>query len=106
VAAHFAKNCLELSFYSWTWDRRDFVTVVHFFTEPMYMVSYVVSNDLALQIYQLEHKGISKGLRLYEQILQSQDTYLLAFAETYGLESPFAEGRLEALAETFSEALQ
>jgi len=106
VAALYEKTCLEFGFDSWNWDSRDFVTVVHFFTEPMYMVSYVVSNDLALQIYQLEHKGISKGLRLYEQILQSQDTYLLAFAETYGLESPFAEGRLEALAETFSEALQ
>lgn len=106
VAALYEKTCLEFGFDSWDWDSRDFVTVVHFFTEPMYMVSYVVSNDLALQIYQLEHKGISKGLRLYEQILQSEDSYLLAFAETYGLESPFAEGRLEALAETFSEIFE
>ena len=32
----------------------DFVSIGHFYTDPMYVISYVVSNDLAMQIYELE----------------------------------------------------
>lgn len=88
-------------FDSWDWDSRDFVSIVHFYTEPMYMVSYVVSNDVAMQFYQLEQETPGSGLALYENILQSEDSDIIAFAEYYGLESPFAEGRPAALAETF-----
>ena len=68
----------------------------------MYMISYVVSNDLAMQIYQQELESTGAGLSLYEQILSSQDSFLLTFAETYGLQSPFAEGRLQDAAELFT----
>ena len=90
-------------FDSLQWDVRDWVTIPHFFTQPMYMVSYVVSNDLAMQIYQLELEQPGEGLALYEECLTSQDSYLLYFAQTYGLQSPFDEGRLEEVAKLFSE---
>lgn len=83
------------------WDPRDFVAVLHFFTDPMYTVSYVVSNDLALQFYQMELEESGAGLALYEQILTSQDSYILTFAEEYGLESPFSESRLQEVSKFF-----
>lgn len=101
IAALYEQTCREFGFDSWAWDSRDFVTVTHFYTDPMYMISYVVSNDLALQFYQKEQKLPGRGLSLYESILTSEDTYLIAFAESYGLENPFAEGRPEALARVF-----
>lgn len=93
----------EFGFESWDWDSRDWVCVPHFFTEPMYMISYVVSNDLAMQIYNLEQQTPGIGLELYEQCLTSQDSYILTFAETYGLSSPFTDQRLQDLAETFAD---
>ena len=96
---------LQFGFDSWGGDGNDFVTVGHFYTHPMYMISYVVSNDLAMQFYQLELEQSGQGLALYQQCLYSEDSYLIDFAQQYGLESPFAPGRVEALAETFRNGL-
>lgn len=96
----------EFGFDSWDWDSRDLITVTHFFTHPMYNISYVVSNDLAMQFYQLEQEESGKGLTLYEQCLYSEDSYLLYFAQEYGLESPFSPGRLASIKATFEAALQ
>ena len=90
---------------SWEWDSRDFVTITHLYTNPMYIASYIVSNDLALQIYQLEQAEAGRGLEVFQECLLSDESYILQFAETYGLESPFAEGRLEAVKDTLSAAL-
>jgi len=103
VARLYEEVCLSFGFDSWGWDPRDFVTVHHFYTEPMYMISYVVSNDLALQFYQLELDKKGEGLKLYEESLLSQDSYILDFADAYGLESPFAKGRMKKLSGLFNE---
>ena len=92
---------LRFGFDSWAWDSRDYVSVTHFFTNPMYMMGYVVSNDLAMQIYDLELGEAGAGLSLYEQCLESQESYIVCFAEQYGLESPFAPGRLEKVSAHF-----
>ncbi len=78
----------------WGWDSRSFVEVTHFFTNPMYVISYVVSNDAALQIYQLEMAESGAGLGLYEKNLATTESDFLAFVESAGLKSPFVEGRL------------
>lgn len=96
----------DFGFTGWDWDSRDYIMLTHVYTDPMYLVSYVVSNDLALQIYQKELEEEGAGLALYEQSLESQESYLLYFAETIGLESPFAEGRLEVVKQTFQNALK
>lgn len=95
----------DFGFTGWNWDSRDYIMLTHIYTDPMYLVSYVVSNDLALQIYQLELAEKGAGLGVYEQSLESEESYLLYFAETIGLESPFADGRLEAVRKTFQDAL-
>lgn len=96
----------SFGFDSWAWDSRDYVMVSHFYTSPMYIVSYVVSNDVAFQMYQMEQEETGAGLAVYEQCLESMDSYLLTFAETYGLESPFAEGRLEQSVQTLTKELE
>lgn len=79
----------------------DFVTIPHFYSNPMYISSYIISNDAALQLYQLEQDEPGRGLKLYQGSLDTQQPYFMAFLEEAGLESPFAPGRLEAAAETF-----
>jgi len=106
VQALYERIGIEFGLDSWDgWDSRDYVAITHLYTEPMYMVSYVVSNDLAMQIYQQEKASAGAGLTTYERCLESQDTYLLDFAENYGLESPFADGRLGAVKATFEKEL-
>lgn len=96
---------LQFGFDSWQWDSRDYVAIDHFFSAPMYVVSYVTSNDVALQLYQLEQAEKGEGLRIYEDCLYSQESYLVYFAESYGLESPFAPGRIEKVRQTLQAAL-
>jgi len=96
----------DYGFDSVEWDPRDLITIPHFFTQPMYVISYVVSNDVAMQLYQRELQSAGAGLEAYAQCLYSQDSYIIAFAQQYGLESPFAEGRLEKVSQTFQTALK
>ena len=87
-----------------TYDSMGWLEVQHFFIAPYYMISYCVSNDLALQVYALEQETAGAGLTKYTDMLYtSAGATLLAFAETNGLTSPFAEGRVAALAD-FLEA--
>lgn len=87
-----------------TYDSMGWFEIQHFFIAPYYMISYCVSNDLALQIYALEQQTQGAGLEKYTDMLYSSaGSTLLAFAEENGMESPFAEGRVAELAD-FLEA--
>ena len=90
----------------WEFDCREYVLVSHYFTSPIYIASYVVSNDVAFQIYQLEQQEVGAGLAVYESCLESMDSYIVAFSEDYGLESPFAPGRVEKVKKTLEAGLQ
>lgn len=90
---------------AWGIDGRLFVMIQHFFTSPCYVFSYVVSNDAAMQLYQMEAAESGSGLKLYMAQLSTEEENFLAFVEAAGLESPFAEGRIETVAETFRETL-
>ena len=81
------------------------MVIGHFFTDPFYIVSYVVSNDAALQLYQMEQKEPNTGLALYNKELNTQQTYFIAFLEEAGLESPFAPGRVKAVRLTLEAVL-
>lgn len=83
----------------------DFVYVTHFYTNPMYIFSYIVSNDAAMQLYQRELEVPGAGRDLYEAVLDTQQSYFLAFLEEAELESPFTPGRIQAVANTFAQAL-
>lgn len=103
VIALFAETCEDFGFYGV--EDTLFTQIPHFYVEPMYMISYVVSNDVAFQVYQLEKQQAGAGLAIYQDILYSQDTYLVAFAQEYGLESPFEEGRLKGVANILESVL-
>ena len=88
------------------WDSRDYVCNPHFFTHPMYVISYVLSNDAAFQIYEMELNKQGSGLALYEQNLASDQAYFLSFLQEAGLESPFATGRLLRVRQTLEQVLK
>jgi oligoendopeptidase F len=96
----------QYGFDTWGFDRRDFVLVTHFFTSPMYVISYVVSNDAALQLYQLEKEKAGAGLMKYQQNLDSQEEQFLAFLESAGLENPFTSGRVARIRQTLKDVLK
>lgn len=89
----------------WGWDSRDFVLIDHFFSAPQYIISYVVSNDVALQVYQLEQEETGAGLGLFEENLDTQQASLLAFVQEAGLKSPFEPGRLQIVRKTLEDCL-
>ena len=97
---------LDFGLDAWGYDPREFIDITHFYTNPMYVISYVISNDAAMQLYQLEQEESGAGLGLYEENLASQESYFLTFLEDAGLESPFAEGRIHEVRQTFEEVLQ
>ena len=106
VEALYDRVCREYGFDSWGFDSRSYVDVTHFYTNPMYIISYVVSNDVALQIYQMELAEEGAGHALLQESLFSQESWILAFADTYGLESPLAQGRVEAVKKTLETILK
>ena len=71
----------------------------------MYVVSYVVSNDAALQIYELEKASTGAGLELYENNLDTMEAGFLAFVESAGLSSPFVSGRVAQVRKTLEAVL-
>lgn len=96
----------EFGIDAWEYDKREFIDITHYYTNPAYLISYVISNDAAMQLYQMEQEEIGAGLGLYEENLATQESYFMTFLETAGLESPFAEGRIEEVRRTFEEVLQ
>ncbi len=92
-------------FDTWAFDPWDFVQITHFFTNPQYVISYVVSNDAAMQIYQMELDASGTGLGLYQAALSSTDSDFLSLLDHMGLESPFAPGRVAQLRQTLVDAL-
>lgn len=99
VGKDFGMDSLEL------WDSRGYVAVNHFFTSPLYVISYVVSNDAAMQLYQMEKEESGTGLASYTDNLATEESDFLAFLEEAKLESPFADGRVEEVKKTFEAVL-
>lgn len=105
VRALYEATGLAYGFDSWDWDSRDYVAVTHFFTDPMYIISYVVSNDAAFQLYQMEKAEKGAGLARYQECLTSEEAYFLAFVDAAGLRDPFQPGSVEAVRQTLEESL-
>lgn len=95
----------EYGFDTWGFDSRLFTQITHFYTNPLYVISYVTSNDAAFQIYQMELAQENAGLALYQGSLDSQAESFLLFLEEQGLESPFAEGRVAKIRQTMEANL-
>lgn len=83
-----------------------YVLITHFYTSPMYVISYVISNDAALQLYQMEQAQEGAGKQCYTENLASMQPNFLAFLEEAGLESPFADGRIQKVKQTLEAVLR
>ncbi len=105
VQAVYEEIGMAFGFDMWDWDSRDYVLISHFFTEPLYVISYVVSNDGAFQIYQMELAEPGKGLALLEESLDTESYSLLAFFEEAGLTNPFTPGRVATVADTLEDII-
>ena len=106
IRALFEQTCNAYGLDVWQWDSRRFVEITHFFTSPLYVTSYVVSNDAALQLYRMEQEEKGTGLKLYQSQLATEESGFLAFVEAAGLESPFVEGRLAETRKMLEELLK
>lgn len=106
IQALYTRVGTDFGFDSWDWDSRDYVCINHFFTSPMYIISYVVSNDAALQLYQMEQAEKGKGLSCYVDNLTTTEAYFLSFLESAGLRNPFDQGRLEEVRRTLEIVLK
>ncbi len=87
-------------YYSMSWT-----DIVHFFEMPFYVITYPVANDAAMQLYWLERQEPGAGVEKYLELLPRGQDGMLAMLDAGGLESPFAPGRLEKLAEDLSARL-
>ena len=83
-----------------------YVQITHFFTNPLYVIGYVVSNDVAMQLYEQEKAETGTGVAILESMFYTTESGIVTFAETYGLESPFATGRIQKLRETLQKVLK
>ena len=104
LLALYEQVCRSYGFDDAAWDPRDLVTVPHFYSSPLYVISYVVSNDAAMQLYQLELANPGAGKTIYENSLDTEESCFLAFLREAGLESPF--DRLPAVRELLEEELK
>lgn len=86
-------------------DSRGYVNVTHLFNSPMYVISYVVSNDAALQLYRMEQESKGLGLDSYMSMLTTQQTGFVAFLKEAGLESPFDKGHISTVKQLFESVL-
>ena len=88
----------EYGFYNRGFDwayAMSWIDITHFFEMPFYVISYPVSNDLAMQIYAMECKTEGSGMEKYLSVLQHDYTDIMELVEAGGFDSPFSEGRME-----------
>ena len=79
---------------------KSWIDIPHFFEYPFYVISYCVSNDAAVQIYQMECKNQGDGLKEFETLLpRNYDGFLDTVVKQGGLKSPFDDGRMEETAQ-------
>lgn len=96
---------LAYGFDSFDYDSMDFVYYSHIYDNPMYLSSYIISNDAALQFYQMELEETGRGLAALKRNLDTVQPWFLEFLKEAGLESPFAPGRLDKVAAFFETVL-
>lgn len=78
------------------------VMIPHFFEESFYCISYCVSNDVALQIYQAECKKAGSGVDIYMNLLdywsREEDATFLEIVEKAKLLNPCKKERVNEIA--------
>lgn len=88
-------------YYAMSWS-----DIAHFFEYPFYVITYPVSNDIAMQIYELSQDGGTVGLDKYNELLSREYTGFLDNIEEAGFTSPFESGRVQRVAEDMRLLMQ
>ncbi len=101
--ALYEEICTAYGFEKTRWNPKDLVTTPHFYEQPLYIISYVVSNDAAMQLYERELETAGAGRNLFDANLTTEESFFLAFLETAGLKSPFAPERITEVRDFFEE---
>ena len=87
-------------FFSLSW-----IDIPHYFEQAFYIVSYPISDDLAMQIFDLERGEPGAGMQRYLDNLERDFSGMMGLVDAGGFDSPFAPGRVEAIAATAREIL-
>ena len=95
----FCEDGLE-DIYRYVW-----MDITHFFEQPFYVITYPVSHDVAMQIFQLEQARPGEGLDTFLEMIPRQSPNMVESAELAGLQSPFTPGRLRSVAASMREIL-
>lgn len=83
------------------------VLVPHFFEQAFYCVSYCVSNDVALQIYQAECEEAGKGAEIYlDLIVWDSDMTFLENVARVELKNPCDKARVQEVAQFLADYYQ
>ena len=83
-----------------SYDSRSWVEITHFFQQPLYIISYLASDSLAIQFFEQEQAEAGRGLKLYEQALDlAGDTEFMELAEQLGLRDPLGGEQVKATAD-------
>ena len=88
-------------FFEYSWSM-----IEHFYQQAFYVISYVTADSVALQIAAKEKDKAGAGLGVYFELLNWD--YAGSFSdnvERVGLESPFADGAVERLADIIRNVL-
>lgn len=88
------------------YNQLTWIDINHFFIAPCYVISYCVSADPALQVFQLEQEQAGAGVDAYAGLLDNTlDHTLSEMLDACGLVSPFQPGRAKELAQLFQSCL-
>mgnify|MGYP003292925095 CR=1 FL=1 len=89
LLALYEQVCEGYGFRALDWDPRDMVTVPHFYELPHYVISYAVSNDAAMQLYEMELRAPGSGAECFAENLTTEAEGLMSFLKEAELKSPF-----------------
>lgn len=85
----------------WGW-----IDISHLFESPFYVISYPVTNDIAMQIFSLELEQQGLGLEKFMDMLPRTYDSLMPTVEAAGLESPFSRDRIARVTECLESVLE
>ena len=77
----------------------------HIYEYQFYLISYLVSADAAMQIYEAELEAPGAGAEIFDAMLPYENMQLEEAIECAGLVSPFENGRIAKTADTLREVL-
>ena len=88
------------------YDSRSWVEITHFFQQPLYIISYIAADSLAIQFYEQELAGEGQGLKLYEQAMELAGyTEFMDLADQLGLRDPLSAEQAQATAALIRQQL-